>query len=357
MEQLLQISLGERSYPIVVGTGLIDRGGDHIRSVAPSRSLFVVTNETVAPLYLERLVASLRGAGCTVHTCIIPDGEAYKSLETLELILDTALAIPLDRSALFVALGGGVVGDITGFAAAVYLRGVDFVQIPTTLLSQVDSSVGGKTGVNHPRGKNMIGAFHQPRLVLADVSTLVTLSDRDFRSGIAEVVKYGAVLDGEFFRFLEEHRTPLASRDPVILTEVVHRCCSIKARVVEADEREGGLRSVLNFGHTVGHALEALTGYGALTHGEGVAIGMVQAARLSVALGKGTHDDLERLVALLRSFNLPVEMPIVEKERLAETLLRDKKAQESGIRFVLMDGVGNYAFHRFSSVSELIGLL
>lgn len=357
MEQRLHISLGERSYPIVVGDALLDRAAGYISSVARSRTILVVTNGTVGPLYLERLVTPLRGAGFTVQSCIIPDGEEFKTLKTMEQVLDAALAVPLDRNALFVALGGGVVGDITGFAAATYLRGVDFVQIPTTLLSQVDSSVGGKTGVNHPRGKNMIGAFHQPRLVLADVSTFSTLPERDFRSGIAEVVKYGAVLDADFFRFLEENRAPLLQRDPSVLCEVVLRCCAIKASVVEADEREGGLRAVLNFGHTVGHALETMMGYGTITHGEGVSIGMVQAARLSLFLGGGTPDDLHRLVSLLSSFNLPVEMPIYDRKHLSEALLRDKKAREKGIQFVLLKGIGGHSFHRFPSVDDLLDLM
>jgi 3-dehydroquinate synthase len=336
--QTLTVELGERSYPIHIGRGLLDdpeRFAPHIRG----RRVMVVTNETVAALYLERIQRTL--ADFRVDAVILPDGEAYKTLETLNRIYTALLEGRFDRKATLVALGGGVVGDITGFAAASYQRGVDFIQVPTTLLSQVDSSVGGKTGVNHPLGKNMIGAFHQPRCVVIDTDTLDTLPDRELRAGIAEVIKYGLICDRPFFEWLEQHMEGLLARDPDTLAYAIHRSCHDKARVVAEDEREGGRRAILNLGHTFGHAIETGMGYGVWLHGEGVAAGMVMAARMSRRLGWIDAQDLERTERLIRAAGLPGEPPPeLSAQRFKELMSVDKKVLDGQLRLVLLRGIG-----------------
>ncbi len=304
----------------------------------------VVTNTTVAPLYAARLVASLKVQYGQVHTVTLPDGEEYKTWQTLNLIFDALLAHHCDRKTVLFALGGGVVGDMTGFAAASYMRGVPFVQVPTTLLAQVDSSVGGKTGINHPMGKNMVGAFYQPQLVVCDLSTLTTLPPRELSAGLAEVIKYGPIADLAFLDWIEANMDALIQRDPGALAHAIERSCEIKAWVVGQDERESGLRAILNFGHTFGHAIEAGLGYGAWLHGEAVGCGMVMAARLSVALGLIDTAYLHRLQQLIAKAGLPVKAPILHAEdnagRYLELMRVDKKAEAGEIRFIVIDGHG-----------------
>lgn len=333
----LQISLGARSYPILIGSGLISDTAvlaDHIKA----RDLLIVTNEQVAPLYLERLQSSLTGKRIAVT--VLPDGESYKTLSTVNQIFDALTAERMNRDAAIIALGGGVVGDIAGFAAACYQRGIDYVQVPTTLLAQVDSSVGGKTGVNHPAGKNLIGAFHQPRCVVTDPATLNTLPERELRAGLAEVVKYGLIRDPEFFSWLEAHATELLGKDAAALTYAIRRSCEIKAEVVAIDERELGLRAILNLGHTFGHAIEAATGYGNWLHGEAVAAGMVLAADLSQRLGWLPAQDYHRTVALLERFGLPVTGPAIGADRALNLMGMDKKVLAGKLRLVLLKSLG-----------------
>ena len=334
----LQVDLGERSYPIHIGSGLL---GDP-RWLAPhvrGRQVMVVSNETVAPLYLERLLPALEGF--QVETVILPDGEEYKNLQVLDRIYTALLEHRFDRGCTLLALGGGVVGDMTGFAAASYQRGVDFIQVPTTLLAQVDSSVGGKTGVNHPLGKNMIGAFHQPRVVIADTDTLDTLPDRELSAGMAEVIKYGLIDDAEFFAWLEAHLPALMQRDKARLAEAIERSCADKAAIVAADEREAGRRALLNLGHTFGHAIETGMGYGAWLHGEAVGAGMAMAAELSRRLGWLTDADRRRVDAALRQARLPVAPPPeLTPARFRELMAVDKKVLGGRLRLVLLKGIG-----------------
>ena len=303
-------------------------------------SVALITNETVAPLYAQIVQQGLQAQGRQVLLITLPDGEAFKTLETLELIYRQLLAAHCDRHVCLVALGGGVVGDMVGFAAATYLRGVPFIQIPTTLLAQVDSSVGGKTAVNHPLGKNMIGAFYQPVAVLADLDVLDTLSDRELSAGLAEVIKYGAVLDAEFFAWCEQNMAGLIARDKKLLAYAVQRCCELKAQVVVQDEREAGVRALLNFGHTFGHAIEAGLGYGTWLHGEAVAAGMVLAAQLSVKLGLLSSADAQRLMALIQAAHLPIQAPVLGAGEFLRWMAGDKKASHGSIRYVLMHGLG-----------------
>lgn len=338
---VVPVPAGTRAYPVYVGAELIPGVGRLARDAHLGRRALVVTNPAVGGRYAAALVDGLAAAGFAVHRVDIPDGEAYKTLATVEQICRAAVAAGLERRDFFVALGGGVVGDAAGFAAAAYLRGVDFVQVPTTLLAQVDASVGGKTGVNLPEGKNLVGAFHQPRLVAADVGTLRTLPQRELAAGLAEVIKYGAIADPHLFDFLEDRLEGLLARRLPLLVRIVTRSCQIKARVVAADERETqGVREILNFGHTVGHAIEALSGYGRYLHGEAVAIGMVTAALLSRRQGKMAGGDVERLVALLRRAGLPTAPPDVDPAELLAVMHRDKKVRDGRLRFVLLEGLG-----------------
>ncbi len=335
--EVLSVDLGDRSYPIHVGVGLL-RESDRLRPFITGRQVCIVTNETIAPLYLDTVRKSLDGYA--VDACVLPDGEAHKTIATYTRVIDHLIAHRHDRSTTLIALGGGVIGDITGFVAATYQRGVAFIQVPTTLLAQVDSSVGGKTAVNHPQGKNMIGAFYQPRLVLADMDTLRTLPAREYLAGLAEVIKYGVIRDAEFFAWLETHVDALVRRDPPVLDRTVLRCCAIKADVVAADEREDGERAILNFGHTFGHAIETLTQYEYL-HGEAVAVGMVMAADLSVREGLLAPDDGRRIKALIGAVGLPVAPPgNVTPDAMRTAMGLDKKVVGGRIRLVLARGLG-----------------
>ncbi len=299
----------------------------------------MVTNDRVGPLYLRRAVAALEGK--ETATLVLPDGERHKTMATLSRIFDALIDGRFDRGVTLAALGGGVIGDLTGFAAACYQRGVDFIQIPTTLLAQVDSSVGGKTGVNHPRGKNMIGAFHQPRCVLADTATLETLPDRELRAGLAEVIKYGLMADAVFFGWLETHMAALLAREPEALAVAIERCCQLKAQIVATDERESGVRALLNLGHTFGHAIEAAQDYSGLLHGEAVAAGMAMAARCSADLGWLSEADRDRALALLAAAGLPTGRPPgLDAVQLRDFMASDKKVSEGRIRLVLLDGIG-----------------
>jgi len=334
----LEVALGDRSYPIYIGPGLI---GDpaRYRPHLAGRQVLIVTNETVAPLYLETVERAL--AGYRVERVILPDGEQYKTLEVWKGIFDGLLGHRFARDCTIVALGGGVIGDMAGFAAACYQRGVAFIQVPTTLLAQVDSSVGGKTGVNHPLGKNMIGAFHQPRAVLADTDTLDTLPDRELSAGIAEVIKYGLIRDPELFVWLEASMASLLARDTGALTYAVERSCRNKAEVVAADEREAGQRALLNLGHTFGHAIETGVGYGAWLHGEAVAAGMCMAADMSERLGWMDRGAVQRTRNLIAAARLPVDPPPdLGPNRFRALMAVDKKVQDGRLRLVLLKGIG-----------------
>ncbi len=339
MMRTLTVDLGERSYPIHIGPGLLSQPGLVTPFVA-GRQVVIVSNETVAPLYLERARAAFTDFRC--EEIILPDGEQYKDLATLNRIFDALLERRCDRGVTLVALGGGVIGDMTGFAAACYQRGVAFIQIPTTLLAQVDSSVGGKTGINHRLGKNMIGAFHQPRCVIADTDTLDTLDDRELRAGIAEVIKYGLIRDREFFDWLEVNIEALLARRTDALVHAIERSCQNKADIVAADEREGGVRALLNLGHTFGHAIETGLGYGNWLHGEAVAAGMCAAADLSRRLGDLSADEFERIDALIGRAGLPVRLPaVIDQPRWLELMAVDKKVLAGRLRLVLLRGIGD----------------
>jgi 3-dehydroquinate synthase len=335
----LNVDLGNRSYPIHIGAGLLGRA-DLIVPALPQKRVAIVTDETVAPLYLDIVTRALTGAGVAVVPIVIPDGETHKNWQTLNTLFDALLEHRCERRTTIVALGGGVVGDIAGFAAAVYQRGVPFIQMPTTLLAQVDSSVGGKTAVNHPLGKNMIGAFYQPRAVLADTAALSTLPDRELGAGLAETIKYGFIRDRAFFDWLEAHVDDLIARDSAALAYAIEQSCRNKAEVVALDERESDVRALLNFGHTFGHAIEAGTGYATWLHGEAVAAGMVLAARLSQRLGHLDATDVARIVALLGRAKLPVEAPDLGLERYLELMGHDKKVESGRVKFILLEQIG-----------------
>ena len=335
----IAIELGDRSYPIVIGTGLL--GDAATWSQLPrAAAAMVVTNETIAPIYLDRLSAALRDRFAQVHHVVLPDGEEHKDWATLNRIFDALLSHASDRKTVLFALGGGVVGDMTGFAAACYMRGVPFVQVPTTLLAQVESSVGGKTAINHPLGKNMIGAFYQPQRVVCDLDTLATLPAREFSAGLAEVIKYGPIADMAFLDWIEANLAALMRRDPAAVAHAVRRSCEIKGWVVGQDERESGLRAILNFGHTFGHAIEAGLGYGEWLHGEAVGCGMVMAAELSRRLGLVDDAFTARLRALIEAADLPVRGPNLGADRYLELMRLDKKSEAGDIRFVVIDSPG-----------------
>ena len=333
------VNLADRSYPILIGPGVIDRA-EAILARIKQRQVAVVTNETVAPLYLARVRDPLVAAGVAVTEVVLPDGEAYKNWETLNRIFDSLLAAHCERGATLIALGGGVVGDMGGFAAACYQRGMPFIQIPTTLLAQVDSSVGGKTAINHPLGKNMIGAFYQPALVLADTAVLDTLPDRELSAGLAEVIKYGLIRDAAFFTWLEANIERLRARDQAALVHAVEVSCRHKAAVVAADEREAGERALLNLGHTFGHAIEAGMGYGTWLHGEAVAAGTAMAARLSADLGWLPESDVDRVARLLARAGLPTRGPALGVERYLALMQHDKKVVGGQLKLVLLRAIG-----------------
>ena len=334
----LSVALDNRSYPIHIGVGLIDQRAlyaPYAHGVAA-----IVTNAVVAPLYLARVRAAAEACGARVVEVVVEDGEQAKGFATLDRVVDALLAARLGRDGLVVALGGGVVGDLAGFAAAVYQRGVALLQVPTTLLAQVDSSVGGKTAINHARGKNMIGAFHQPCAVITDVATLDTLPERELRAGLAEVIKHGVALDAAFVDWLEGNMDALLARDRRALSYAIRRSCELKAAIVAQDERESGVRALLNLGHTFGHAIEAATGFGPWLHGEAVAAGMVMAARLSARAGMLAPADAERIRALIARAGLPTHAPKLAPERWRELIAVDKKSAGGRVRFVLLEAVG-----------------
>jgi len=346
ISQTVRIELADRSYPIAIGSGLLDQPASYADLPSASQAL-IVTNSTVAPLYLQRLRSALQGKYRQVLAVVLPDGEQHKTWQTLNLIFDALLGAGCDRKTVLLALGGGVVGDMTGFAAASFMRGVPFVQVPTTLLAQVDSSVGGKTAINHPLGKNMIGAFYQPQLVLCDLDTLRTLPPRELSAGLAEVIKYGPIADLAFLDWIEANLDALLAREPAALAHAVQRSCEIKAWVVGQDEREAGVRAILNFGHTFGHAIEAGLGYGEWLHGEAVGCGMVMAAELSCRLGLVERPFVQRLTALIARAGLPVRGPQLATDdnagRFLDLMRLDKKAEAGEIRFVLINGPGQAA--------------
>jgi len=336
--QTLHVDLGDRSYPIYIGTDLLARA-ELVRPYVVGRQVMIVSNETVAPLYLDTVKKAF--VDFDVSEVILPDGEEYKTLPVLNQIFDALLEKRFERKCTLVALGGGVIGDMTGFAAACYQRGVPFIQIPTTLLAQVDSSVGGKTGVNHELGKNMIGAFHQPRCVIADTNTLNTLDDRQLSAGLAEVIKYGLIRDVPFFKWLEENMQRLLERDPVALAYAIEHSCQDKAEVVAADEKEGGIRATLNLGHTFGHAIEAATGYGKWLHGEAVGTGMLMAADLSQRMGMLSKEDVQRIDNIIDHAQLPTRAPAnMDYETFMKYMSVDKKVEAGAIRLVLLKAVG-----------------
>jgi 3-dehydroquinate synthase len=337
MKNLL-VELGDRSYPIYIGSGLLRQPAlfkKHIKS----KQVMVVTNTTIAPLYLDSLISNLQDY--TVEQVVLPDGEQYKTIAFLSLIFDKLLACKFSRNATLIALGGGVIGDMGGFAAACYQRGITFLQIPTTLLAQVDSSVGGKTGVNHPLGKNMIGAFYQPQCVIADAEVLDTLPDRELSAGLAEVIKYGLIRDSRFFEWLEQNIALLLAKDKAALAYAIEQSCLNKAAIVAEDETETGVRATLNLGHTFGHAIETGCGYGTYLHGEAVAIGTCQAADLSRSKGWLTDTDVDRIIALFKSANLPVNPPSeLSSDRFLELMAVDKKNVDGQIRLILLEKIG-----------------
>jgi len=347
--QTLTVNLGDRSYPIYLGNGILSQTGELMKRAGCGKKVGVVTNPTVGKLYLKAVQDSLGHAGYKVTPILVPDGEEHKSINALSAIYDQLIRGRFERSSSLIALGGGVVGDLAGFAAATFLRGIPYIQVPTTLLAQVDASVGGKTAINHPEGKNLIGAFYQPKLVVVDVSVLQTLPKRELAAGLAEVIKYGIIQDPELFSLLEDKLEDLLGLDQEILEKAIASSCAIKARVVEKDEREEDFRAILNFGHTVGHALESQTGYERLLHGEAVAIGMAKAATLSA--GEGYCDDasLKRIHHLIERSGLPTELPSdIRLEELVKRMEVDKKSDGGKIKFILCGGIGKVLFHWLS---------
>lgn len=338
---ILNVDLGERSYPIYIQAGILQDTG-FLFSEIRAAHVIIISNEIVAPLYLSTLSQRLESEGRKIDHIVLPDGEAHKTLSSFELVMSKLLALPASRNACIVALGGGVIGDLSGFVAACYQRGIDFVQMPTTLLSQVDSSVGGKTAVNHPLGKNMIGAFYQPQAVYIDTNTLQTLPEREFSAGMAEVIKYGIIYDADFFSFLEANVQRILTKEHEVLSHMIARCCQIKADIVALDEREQNIRALLNLGHTFGHAIEAEQGYGNWLHGEAVAAGMVIASKLAMLRGDINLTDVERISNLIKAFSLPVSGPdSMSAQTYIVHMLRDKKALNNNMRFVLPTGIGS----------------
>ena len=352
----LHVELGERSYPIYIGRELF-AGSDLLSRHVHGKQVAIVSNETIAPLYVERVRDALASAAL-VSEIVLPDGEQYKTLEHVQQIFDRLLREGHNRSTTLIAVGGGVVGDMTGFAAACYQRGVNFIQVPTTLLSQVDSSVGGKTGVNHPLGKNMIGAFYQPQCVLIDIDTLQSLPERELAAGLAEVVKYGLIGDEPFYRWLHEHMPNLLAREEAALAEAIERSCANKAAVVAADEREGGIRAILNLGHTFGHAIETAQGYGNWLHGEAVAVGMCLAMRLSAALGSIREDEVLAFEQLLKRIPLPTTVPAdMTAAQFLQLMGRDKKVIDGELRLVLLDAIGSAVVTGDTPIAEIEKIL
>ncbi|MDF2388834.1 3-dehydroquinate synthase [Nostoc ellipsosporum NOK] len=343
MTSVINVNLPQQSYEIAIAPGILDQLGQYLADLNLGKKVLVVSNPTIFKHHGERAIASLTAAGFDVASYSLPPGERYKNLNSIQKLYDIALENRLERSSTMVALGGGVVGDMTGFAAATWLRGINVVQVPTTLLAMVDSSIGGKTGVNHPRGKNLIGAFHQPRLVLIDPEVLKTLPVREFRAGMAEVIKYGVIWDAELFSQMEASKNlnQLRYIKPELIHTILTRSCQAKADVVGKDEKEAGLRAILNYGHTIGHAVESLTNYRLITHGEGVAIGMVAAGQIAANLGLWQQEDTERQNALIQKAGLPTKLPDgVDIEAIIEALQLDKKVKAGKVRFILPTQIG-----------------
>ncbi|MGE5543622.1 MAG: 3-dehydroquinate synthase [Bacillota bacterium] len=336
----LKVDLGARSYEIIIGSGALRELGSRLRSLGEFSRLMLVTNPTVYDLYGEELRRGLGVVGQHLVLGMVPDGEEYKTMEQAQRLIDLAVEHHFDRNSLILTLGGGVIGDLGGFVAAIYQRGVNFVQVPTTLLAMVDSSVGGKVAVNHPRAKNMIGAFHQPRLVLIDTAALNSLSDRDYRSGLAETVKYGIIADQEFFFYLRDNAELINRRDEKVLQYAIHRSCAIKADIVEDDEREDGLRAILNLGHTFGHAIETGSGYGTYRHGEAVAIGMVLATRLAHHLNLLSNSEMKSILDLIQALELNLPFPNLPPGQMVDLMYQDKKMRNGRLRLVLPNGIG-----------------
>lgn len=337
----LQVALGDRSYPIAIGAGIAADASLWKQALSSGARVALVTNDVVGPLYADRLASVLAACGKQVVRITLPDGESHKDWQTLNLIFDELMRHRMERGETLVALGGGVVGDMAGFAAACYQRGMPFIQVPTTLLAQVDSSVGGKTAINHPLGKNMIGAFYQPAAVVIDTDMLGTLNDRELSAGIAEIIKYGCILDASFFAWLEANMDALLSRDADALMQAIYRSCELKAEVVASDERESGRRAILNFGHTFGHAIEAGLGFGTWLHGEAVGCGMVLAAELSQRLGGITADEQHRIQRLIERARLPVAPPAWTAAQYLDWISHDKKAKSGKVRYVVLRSMGN----------------
>ena len=347
----VRVELGSRSYPVTIGSGILLDIGRSVKQLDFSGSIALVSNTTVFPLYGATVSRSLSASGFSCTEIILPDGEEFKTMASAEKIFDAMLRARLDRASVLVALGGGVIGDLAGFAASLYMRGIDFLQVPTTLLAQVDSSIGGKTGVNHPLGKNMIGTFWQPRLVWIDIDTLLSLPRREFVAGVAEIIKYGIIWDQEVFDFLEKNVQNVLSLERNPLTHIISRSCEIKADVVARDEREGGLRAILNFGHTIGHALETATGYTSFLHGEAVAVGMYVEAEIARLLGIMRSEEVLRIRRLLSAYGLPSAIPgDIDLELFFDSIKLDKKAVSGTLRFILPDRIGNVTIH--SAVPE-----
>ncbi len=337
----LTIDLADRSYDILIGRNFLPRLGDHCSHLKSVHRALIVTNPVINQLYGKIVTEGLRSAGMNIECVEIPEGETHKTLQDAQIVYDHLIENQYDRNTLLVALGGGVIGDMAGFIAATFLRGVPFIQVPTTLLSQVDSSVGGKTAVNHPKGKNLIGAFYQPRLVAIDLDTLGSLPPEEFRAGMAEIIKYGIIEDPELFTFLEKNAEKILAQDTQCLASIIETSCAIKAKVVEQDERESNYRMILNFGHTLGHAVEALTHYARFKHGEAIAIGMVYAARLSAHLGKCSEAVVLRIKSLVERYGLPSQLPDFSAKEYIESMYRDKKAHDKNIRFILVKDIGS----------------
>jgi 3-dehydroquinate synthase len=334
----ININLEKRSYPIYVGEGLLENY-DLFKKHIPNKKVAIITNDKIASLYLQKISNTLL-AEKDIIPIVLPDGESFKNFETLNLIYDALLTNQANRQITLIALGGGVIGDITGYAAATFMRGVDFIQVPTTLLSQVDSSVGGKTGINHPLGKNMIGAFYQPKCVIADINVLDTLLDKELSAGLAEVIKYGLIRDSAFFSWLESNIKGIIERDHQLLIETVVRSCQNKADIVESDEFESGIRAILNLGHTFGHAIENASGYGKWLHGEAVATGIIMAAYLSEQMGWLTKEENHRIKSLILDANLPINPPEITKQKFLDLMQLDKKTKDDQINLVLQQGIG-----------------
>lgn len=352
LENCIKVGLGERSYDILFGSGNLNALPEELAKINFPRKVGLITNTDLVSLYGERVRDMLLDSGMDVSLIVVPEGEDYKNLKTLESIYDQLIGQGFDRSSGLIALGGGVVGDTVGFAAATFLRGIPFVQIPTTLLSQVDSSVGGKTAVNHPLGKNLIGAFYQPKLVLIDIDTLQTLEKRELSAGLAEVVKYGVIRDSEFFAWLDVHAEKLLNLDKECLLHAIKTSCQIKADIVEADEKEQSIRATLNYGHTFGHAIEALSGYGQWRHGEAVAAGMVVAAQISQSRGLCQQDDVARIRHLLERMKLPIVPPQFSLSEYVDAMKRDKKVSSGTLTMVLNCGIGDAELEKITDISS-----